>query len=179
MKKYIIMVLVASLLFSAIIGIWSLLIGKFDELQIKILFTTLSFMVYSIIGLCCNSIIGSKYSAIGAIGLGITVCGLSYAVFTTWATPMVENFIQFRLNMIVVGFCFAHLCLMLGIQDKNAATSVVKFISIIATILATVIVVSMISSLNADASMFKLLGVVLIVGVTATIITPLLSLQKK
>lgn len=175
MKKYFVYGLIVSLLITGLVGIGVLLRGKFDELEIRILFTTLAFTVYSIIGLCCNSIVDGKYSTFGKIGLGVTLAGLLYAVVTTWATPKAEEFLQLRFSLLVIGLCFAHCSLMLLVKPYNSAISVARAISIAASVIAALIIVTMISSLDADVGTFKMLGVVSIVGVIATIITPILA----
>jgi hypothetical protein len=175
MKKYLIYGLIISLVIAGLLGIAALLSGKFDELQIRILFTTLAFTAYSIIGLCCNSIVESKYSVIGKIGLGFTFIGLLYAVITTWATPKEFEFLQFRFSLLVIAVCFAHCSLMLLVKTYNSAISVVRTTSISASVMAALITVAVISSLDANAGTFKFLGVVSIVGVIATIIAPILA----
>lgn len=175
MKKYLIYGLITSLVIAGLLGIGALLSGKFDELQLRILFTTLAFTVYSIIGLCCNSIVEGKYSVIGKIGLGFTFIGLLYAVITTWATPKSGEFLQFRFSLLVIALCFAHCSLMLLVKTYNSAISVVRTTSISASVMAALITVAMISSMDANAGAFKSLGVVSIVGVIATIIAPILA----
>ena len=175
MKKYFIYGLVISLVIAGLLGIVVLLNGKFDELQIRILFTTLAFTIYSIIGLCCNSIVEGKYSVFGKLGLGVTFVGLLYAVVTTWATPKAEEFLQLRFSLLVIGLCFAHCSLMLLVKTYNSAISAVRVISMSASVFAALIAVAMISSLDANAGTFKLLGVVSIVGVISTIIAPILA----
>ncbi|BEU02408.1 hypothetical protein OAG1_12080 [Agarivorans sp. OAG1] len=175
MKKYFIYGLIISIVIAGLLSIGVLLSGKFDELQIKILFTTLAFTVYSIIGLCCNSIVEGKYSVFGRLGLGVTFIGLLYAVVTTWATPKAGEFLQFRFSLLVIGLCFAHCSLMLLVNTYNSTISAARAISMSASVIAALIVVAMISSLDLNAGTFKLLGVVSIVGVIATIIAPILA----
>lgn len=175
MNKYFIYGLIISLVIAGLLGIGVLLSGKFDELQIRILFTTLAFTVYSIIGLCCNSIVESKYSIFGKIGLGFTFIGLLYAVITTWATPKAGEFLQFRFSLLVIALCFAHCSIMLLVKTYNSAISIVRTTSISASVMAALITVAMIFSLDANSGTFKLLGVISIVGVITTIIAPILA----
>lgn len=175
MKKYFIYALITSLVIAGLLGIAVLLSGTFDELQIRILFTTLALTVYSIIGLCCNSIVGGKHSVFGKFGLGMSFIGLSYAVATTWATPEPGEFIQLRVSLLVVSICFAHCSLMLSVNNYNSTISAVRGVSISASILATLIALGILSSFDASAGTFKLLGVASIVGVIATIVAPILA----
>ena len=175
MKKYFKYGLVASLLISGLLGIGALLTGNFNEIQIRTLFTTLAFTVYSIIGLCCNSLVDNRYSVFGKLGLGVTLVGLLYAVVTTWATPESVEFLQFRFSLLVIAICFAHCSLMLSVKTYGPAISFVKVISISASVTVAVIVLAMISNLDTSSGTFKLLGMVSIVGVITTIMAPILS----
>lgn len=179
MKTKFIYGLIFSLLTAGFLGITVLLEGKFDELQLRILFTTLAFTIYSIIGLCCNSIVGSQYSTVGKLGLGVTFVSLLYAVITTWLTPEAEQFLQYRFSFLVISICFAHCSLMLLVKTYNSIISAIQVIAISASILVALIIVEMISSLDANVESFKLLGVVSIVGIMATIIAPILALTSK
>lgn len=173
MKTYLIYGLIISLIIAGLLGIGVLLSGKFEELQIRILFTTLAFTVYSIIGLCCNSIIKSQYSVFGKLGLGVTMFALLYAVVTTWVE--VDDFIQLRFSLLIISLCFAHCSLMLRVKTYGSLVSVSRTVSIFASVLATMIAVTILSSSDIEAGPFKLLGVVSIVGVIATIIAPTLA----
>ena len=175
MKKYFIYGLVISLVVAGLLGIAVLLNGIFDDLQIRILFTTLAFTIYSIIGLCCNSIIEGKYSVFGKLGLGTTFVGLLSAVVTTWEAPESEAFLKLSFSLLVIGFCFAHCSLMLLVKTYNSTISAVRVISMSASIFATQITVTMITSLYVSEGTFKVLGVVAIVGVISTIIAPILA----
>ena len=179
MKKYFIYGLIVSLVITGLMGIGVLLNGKLGELQIKVLLTTLTFTVYSIIGLCCNSIVGGKYSVFGKFGLGVTFIGLLYAVVTNWATLKSDDFLQLRLSLFIISLCFAHCSLMLLVKAYNSAISVVRVIAISASVIAAIIVVSINYNLDATVGIFKLLGVVSIVGVIATIIAPILAFIAK
>ncbi len=177
MKRYFIYGLITSLVLAGALGITVLLSDNFDELEIRILVTTLAFAVYSIIGLCCNSIVEGKYSDFGKIGIGVTFIGLLYAIVTTWATPKSGDFLEWRFGILVIALCFAHCSLMLLVKTYNSTISAVRTISISASVIATLIALVMISNISTNLDTFKLLGIVSIVGVIATIITPILSIS--
>lgn len=179
MRKYFIYGLVISLVIAGLLGIGVLLSGTFSELQVRILITTLAFTFYSIIGLCCNTIISSQHATFAKVGIVVTLVGLAYAVFTTWLTPDAEDFLQLRFSLLVIGICFAHCSLMLLIQPQNKTIYVVRSIAIAASVIATVIIVSMISTMEWGANNFRLLGMAAIVGIVATIVAPILAVTEK
>ncbi|NQZ23632.1 MAG: hypothetical protein HRT53_16470 [Colwellia sp.] len=172
MKKNLVSIFIISLLVAGLLGGYVLLSGKFDDIKMRILFSTLAFTVYSIIGICCNSIIGGEYKLVGVIGLASAVFGLIYALITTWFTPELSGFLQIRFSLLFIAMCFAHISLMLLIDKTNSMVSGTIFISIACSVFATVIAVSMLSSLSATLGSLKLLGIVSIVGVISTIIAP-------
>ena len=179
MKKCFIYGLIVSLVLTGLLGIWALLEGNFDELHIRILLTTFTFTVYSIIGLCCNAIVDSKYSIFGKIGLGVTIIGLLYAIFTTWVTPDSFKFLKFRFSLLTISLCFAHCSLMLLVSTYTSLIKFFRATSLSTSILAAVTIVSIISTLDPNIESFKLLGVISIVCVTSTIITPILAFATK
>lgn len=179
MKTYFINGLIGSLVVAGLLGIGVLLSDNFDELHLRILLSTLSLSVYSVIGLCCHAIINGKYYVFSRLGLGATFIGLLYALITTWFTPITEAFLQLRFSLFVIALCFAHCSLLLLVKPHNAIILATRAIAIIASALITIIVVFVISTFDASPEVFKVLGVMAIVAVIATIVAPVLAFTAK
>lgn len=179
MKKYLVSTLIISLTIAGLLGIGVVLSGSFHEIQLKVLLTTLAFTVYSIIGLCCHTIIHSKYAAVAKTGLVVTMVALLHAVATTWVTPETLSFLQMRFSLFIVAISFAHCSLMLLLNSDSQVAMIAKSVAIGAGIFTALVAIAMIYSPYTDVAMLKLLIVILIVAVISTIIAPILALQTK
>lgn len=179
MKTYFIYGLIGSLVAAGLLGIAVLLSGDFDELHIRILLSTLALSVYSVIGLCCHAINNGQHRVFSQLGLLATFLGLLYALVTTWFTPKTEVFLQLRFSLLVIALCFAHCSLMLLVKVHNSAILAIRNTAIIASSLVAFILVIIISTFDASPEVFKVLGVLSIVGVIATIVAPVLAFTAK
>jgi hypothetical protein len=174
MKTKLIYVFIVSLIVAGLIGVSAILRGGIGEIEIRILFSTLAFTVYSIIGLCCNTIVGTRYDLIAKIGLLVTAGGLGFAIITTWATPDNLTFLQTRFSFLVIAIGFAHASLLLLVDQKTAAIKIAVVTAIAASVVVAIILVNVIHGSGSVAS-FQLLGVASLVGMIATLCAPLLS----
>jgi hypothetical protein len=174
MKTKLIYVFVISLVIAGLIGINAILGGGGGEIQAKILFSTLAFTVYSIIGLCCNAIVGTRYDMFAKIGLLVTACALAYAIITTWAIPENLAFLQTRFSFLVIAVGLAHASLMLLVDQKTTAIKLAVVTAMAASVVVALILVSMIHGIISGIS-FQLLGVASLIGIVSTLTAPLLS----
>lgn len=179
MKIYFLYGLIISLVIAGLLGSFLLLSGNFGELEIRILLSISAFAMYSIIGLCCNAIIGGKYTTFGMVGVGVTLIGLSYALITTWITPNSASFLQFRFSLLLIALCFAHCSLMFLLKIHSSFGALIRSISIISSIIVCSILVIFITSLEANEEIFKFLSVTSIVCVVSTIIAPIMAFIEK
>ena len=175
MKSKLVTVLIISLIVAGLLGVSAILGGKFGGTEIRILLTTLAFTVYSILGLCCNTILSTRYDSFAKLGLVAIAVGLSYAIITTWGTPDSPAFLKARLSFLVIAIGFAHASLMLLIEQKTPAIKGAVITSLISNLTVAVILVGMISSLEFESGTFQLLGIASLIGVISTLIAPLLS----
>lgn len=175
MKKQLIRALMISLAIAGLLAISAMLGGDFGETQGRILFTTLAFTVYSLIGLCCVTILSSQHKTFAQLGLLVTGLGLSYAVFTTWLTPESLSFLKARFAFLVVAIGFAHASLMLLIKQDTLAIKGAVIIALASNLIVAIVLVGMISNLDLIIDLFRLLGVASVIGVISTIIAAILS----
>lgn len=177
MKKILILGLVLALVLTGGIGIFAVTSGEFSELQAKILITTVSVFFYSIIGLCCNTLIGGKYEKFGYAGIIAAVIGLVFAVGHTWSIGNASNFgdyLQLRGSLFFIGIAFAHASLMLLIQPKNILVNAAVWIALICNLLFTIILITQIVFLE-GAGAIQLQIILGIINVVATITAPLVN----
>ena len=176
MKKALIIIFSGALILAGLTAIITLMSGSFDGMNLKILITTLVFTVYSILGLCCNAVIGRPVGFVGVIGLALVGVGLIYALYTTWFPPDgLELFLKLRVYLLAIAIAFAHASLILLIKAKNSFVGGAVIIALICNVFATLLVLSIISSIDNAGDVILLLGVVSIVGVVATILAPMMN----
>ena len=73
-KKIFLISLIVSLSISALLGIIIFLVGNFDEIQVRILLTTLTVGGFSLTGLCCATLLEKKrFSAFAIMGMIILI----------------------------------------------------------------------------------------------------------
>ncbi|GAA1844475.1 hypothetical protein [Agromyces salentinus] len=85
-RRIAIIVLVASLSITAVIGIVTLLSGEFGEVQGRVLLTTLVIAGASILALCHLTVIGRPVRAVGFVGLVTSAVALLLGLVVVW-TP--------------------------------------------------------------------------------------------
>jgi hypothetical protein len=174
-KKQILTALIVSLVVAGLLAISAMLGGDFGEIQARILVTTLAFTVYSLIGLCCVTIYSSQHKPFAQLGLFVTGMGLAYAVLTTWLTPDSLGFLAARLAFLVVAIGFGHASLMLLIKQDTPAIKGTVFVALASNLIVAILLVGMISNLDASMASFQFLGVASVVGVISTIIAAILG----
>jgi hypothetical protein len=73
-RRLFLYILIASVVLSALIGIAVLLFGDFGEVEIRVLFTTLTITVTSVCGLACGAFLESgRGRVLPAAGIGLAV----------------------------------------------------------------------------------------------------------
>jgi len=175
MKQKLVLVLITSLIAAGLLGISVLLSGSFSKFDLKILITSLAFSIYSITALCTASLLQTQYHKFSKFGLAVCIIGLIYAVITTWAVPENWAFLEFRFSFLVISLACAHASLMLHIDKKTPVIAMSVLISLISIALATGLVLLIIHGFKVSIFAFNILGVVSIIGITATIISSILS----
>lgn len=177
MKKTFVFALVSALILTGIIAIYAVLSGDFSEVQARILITTVSVFFYSIIGLCCNTLMGGKYEKFGYLGIIASVLGLLFAIYHTWSAGNgfnVSEHIQLRSSLFFIGLAFAHASLMLLISPKNAFVAGAVWIALACNLIFTFIILIQILSFS-GATMVQFQIILAIINVIATITAPLVN----
>lgn len=177
MQKYLILTFVISLIFTGLVGISVISANTFNDTQFKILISTLAFTVYSILGLCCNTVVKTDKVGVGKLGILVCVIGLIVALITTWGTFDWVSLLKARFSLLIVAIAFAHCSLMLLIDNPHAIVISARNTSIMASMMTTFLTISFFYSSTANDDTFKLALIGLIVTVIATIIAPVMALM--
>ena len=176
MKKSLIVIFVVCLAITGFVGISALVSGEFDELTVRILFTTAALSFYSLIGLTCVAQLGRKTDMLGKLGLAFCAVALLHAIFTTWTTLNGLEHIQNRAALAFVGLAIAHACLMKMISAKSMTVSVLVIIAIASVVLNTILAISMLYGVSMDG--ITVLGIIGIIATCSTIAAPALNLAS-
>lgn len=181
LKRYFLIVMVASLAVSALMGILAILVGNFGETEFKILLTTLVFGLFSIAGLANLRNLESTragYRSFAWLGIAFSVAALALSVFVIWGSQT-ELVVKWMLTFGVLSLASAHASLLLpSINDVAAIVSGVALATLISITFVVILVLYFIFA--ADKMLetelyFRLLGVVAILDVFGTITVPILS----
>lgn len=104
LKRLFLYLLIASVAVSAVLGIGVLLVGEFGELSVRVLMTTLTVTVTSILGLAC----GAYYES--GRGRALPVAGMAFSVTAALMTLLIiwnildenQTFIKSSLTMMML-----------------------------------------------------------------------------
>src|SRR5215213_3834046 len=176
LKKFFLYLLIASVAFSALVGIGVVLFGNFGELEIKILLTTLTVIVTSILGLACGAYLETGRGKILPLtGISVAVVSSVLWIFLVWNGTIYENFFaKLLLSLTLVAAACSHICLLLlASLDKRFRWS--NYAAQIAVWLLTVILLVQIwgSFQNTTDFVSRIIGVLSIIIAALTIVTPI------
>jgi hypothetical protein len=122
LKKFFLYLLIASVALSALIGIGVILLGNFGELETKVLLTTMTVTITSILGLACGAYLETgrgKILPIAGIAFAVVSCALW--IFLVWyGTVHQDFFAKTLLSLTLLAASCSHLSLIsLARLDKR------------------------------------------------------------
>ena len=174
-KKLALLLLIVSLAISAAIAIVALVVGKFGDLQIRVILTSFSFSAGAVLALSCAVQIERKrfprFSAIGVI-LAILAVGLSiYGLW--WASPRNETFWKTLFSAWVAAATTSHVCLLLLSRLSRRFIWTLAAAGIVAYVLAAMLLI-MIWFEKDSGGFLRGLGVVGVLLTLLTLVIPIL-----
>jgi len=185
-RRIAIIAIIVSLSLTAIIGIVTLLVGDFGEVQGKILLTTLLLAGFSITVLCHLAVAGRALQVVGFIGIGVSVLSAVLGLTLVWRPwdsfddSWGELLKWFAVTSIwAVSLAHANLLLLLA-QRKNPVIrgglfATVGMIGLVA-LLITLPILSEGEIPGENGEWYwRLVGVVAILDVLGTIVLPVAS----
>ena len=180
-KRSFLTALIAALILSALIGIYIFLIGDFGEMENKILTTTVSLAVFSLLGLCSALVHDRKnLSLFSILGMAFSLLGFIASLGILWQIKPSPRVAETFMILTILAFSFAHVSLLLLLKIKYpmvryALYSTFAFIVIVAVMLGYVVI----THHDTEGLFFRLLGVFAILDVLGSIVTPLIHVIKK
>jgi hypothetical protein len=181
MKKNFLMAMIISLCIGALIGIVIFLFGSFGEIEVKILGTTLIIGGYSLLGLCCSALYEKKHGNIFALlGIISALLGFIWFVGLIWSGYDFidfDNTLELILTFIIVPVSLAQSSLILLINSDNKMGKMTVWATIFFIIILTLMLLIAVWNIDFDFGdfYFRLLGVVGILDVLGTIVSPILN----
>jgi hypothetical protein len=176
LKKFFLYLLIASVAFCALVGIGVVLFGNFGEFETKILLTTLTVIITSILGLACGAYLETGRGKIMPLaGISLAVVSSVLWIFLVWNGTIYENFFgKLLLSLTLVAAACSHICLLsIASLDKRFRWS--NYAVQIAVWLLTVILLVLIwgNFQNTTDFVSRILGVLSIIIAALTIVTPI------
>ncbi len=176
MKKIILYILIATFCISAILGISIIVLDLWNDLTEKVLLTTITIFGFSIPTLCCSSLYEKKTHNTFAL-IGIVVCLLSglYVVSIVWEIFVnVDEVFRLFLSGITLSASFAHLSLMLLINNKDEAVIGSRNATIVVSVIMDVMILFAVW-IEENFFTWQLYAIVAILIALGTIVTPILN----
>lgn len=175
MKKIFLNTLIASVAFSAAVGIIVILIGNFGEFEMKVLSSTFSIACASILGLAC----GAAYEAGRGKALPLTgiafavVSGLSFLIIIWGPEPESEYLVKSIMSATIIAVALAHLSLvsLATLDSRFEWASLAVQVAVASLCLLVLILIWFTDSVESDFY-FRVLGVISIVVAALTIMIP-------
>ena len=114
LKKLFLYLLIASVAFSALMGIGVILLGNFGEIESKILLTTFIITVTSILGLACGAYLETKRGDVLPIsGIVMAIASAILWIIFTWLTIGNEKiFVKIALTTTLLATVCSHISLL-------------------------------------------------------------------
>ncbi|SFR84935.1 hypothetical protein SAMN05428970_3085 [Agromyces sp. CF514] len=187
-RRTAIVVLVASLSITAVVGIVTLLSGDFGEVQGRVLGTTLLIAGASILALCHLTVLARPVRVVGFVGLAASAVVLVIGLVLIW-TPWYDNgggwpaelWRWFGITSIVaVSLAHANLLLQLS-GRRRRAVRVSLWITLAAiAVVAVMLVIPLLTDWNVPGdegeTYWRWFGVIAIVDALGTIVLPVVAL---
>jgi hypothetical protein len=183
LRKFFLYTLIVSVVVSALIGIGVILFGEFGEFEARVLMTTSTITVTSILGLACGALFElgrARVLPVSGIVLSVVACVLC-VVMIWWRDPYNQNLGKTTLTAVMLATACAHLSLIsLAWLDARFKWS---FYSLWATdwVLNAILLYILWFEPESSSDMIaRVIGVLSIIIAALTIMTPVFhKLSKK
>ena len=170
--------LIFSLVLSGLLGIIIFLFADFNALEVKILFSTLDVGACSLAGLCCSTILNTKFKIFSILGIMISGLCMAALLYTIWNYEKIEHY-DMLLSLVVLTATCAHISLILLTKTSTQTTIFVLWATVIFISTVGGMLLLLIWRSEQGDFFYRLLGVFGILDVLGTIITPILGKSQK
>ena len=176
MKRFSLRLFVASIAISAIMGIWALLAGDLDVLQVRVLVTSLCTTAASmLIGACAVSWEQQRGDVAPPLGIASSVTGWGMLVAAIWVDIDAIWYYELALSAIILGVSLAHISL-LAMARLPARTRWVTGLGMLASLSLAGVCIALIFWDYPPEWIWRVIGVLTIVISASSIAVPVLDL---
>jgi hypothetical protein len=179
LKKVFLYLLIGSLSLSALVAIFIFIVGSFNDIDFKILLTTLTIGGYSLTGLCDSVLYANKkYFPIVFLGAFVSILGPLSTFVAIWGNSTSETLGNAVAIFAVLAISIAHISLLMLLAPEKHAVKVslgatIIFIALVALMIIYLVLAQ--DSVLLGSSYFRWLGVFAVLDALGTIITPILK----
>jgi hypothetical protein len=177
LRRLFLYLLIASIGLSAVIGIGVILFGNFGEIEIRILFTTLTVTVTSIFGLACGAYLETgrgKYLPLAGIVFSIVSALMCFLIIWDVLDDS-ELFIKSFLTGVLLAASCSHLSLLsLARLDSRFAWIRVAAVVCVSLLVLIFLYILWFEPEGDSDLIYRILGVLGILLASITVVTPIL-----
>lgn len=173
--------LIICLLAGGATGIVTFIIGDSNDLMDKTLLTIVAIGVFSVLGLCCSMLFDKGlYKPLASLGILMSLAALALSIYSIWHENSIWNGWRWTITVSVLAVALTHISLLYLVHTKSMYVSALRgFTSIIIVVIAGFIIyITFYPVPNMDL-FSRTLGVLAILDVLGTILTPVLSRQMR
>ena len=177
LRRLFLYLLIASIGLSAIIGIGVILFGNFGEIEVRVLFTTLTVTVTSIFGLACGAYLETgrgKYLPLAGIALSIVSALMCFLIIWNVLDDS-ELFIKSFLTGVLLAASCSHLSLLsLARLDSRFAWTRIAAVACVILLVLIFLYILWFEPKGDSDLIYRVLGVIGILLASITVVTPIL-----
>lgn len=172
MKRIALRILIGSVVASALLGIWALLSGDFDETQIKVLLTSMCISGASILSMACAAAWESRrWPFLPRLGMGLAIAGFSSLIILIWSEIEGDGAWKSTITLLILATTAAHISLVGLARMKPRHAWLVPTTALCATMLATLLIATIWPESD-DENVWRWIGVLSILLSAFTILVP-------
>ena len=175
LKRLFLYTLIASVAFSALMGIGVILLGNFGELEVRVLMTTLTITVTSIAGLACGAYYESgRGRFLPVTGIALSVSAALMVMLIIWnVLDDYTTYIKATLTVTMLAVSVSHLSLLsMARLDNRFAWSRIAAFVFIGLLDAILLFILWFEPPSSGDMIARVIGVLSILIAAITVITP-------
>lgn len=180
-RHFFLLTIIAALSAGALTGIGIFLFGRFGDLEIRLLLSTLILSGFSFCGLCCASLLDRESQRLVAVaGMGVAAVGFVINFIGVWGWWDTDWTWRVMASLIVASVSFAQACLLLRLSPatrllRYALAATLGFIGLTGLLLVGAIL----HAFENGEFYFRLLGTAAILDVLGSVVTPIAAVMQR
>ncbi|MGH2682747.1 MAG: hypothetical protein ACRDIX_05895 [Actinomycetota bacterium] len=177
LKRFLLIVVIASLVAAAIVGATIFVVGRTGELEARVLLAVLLLGFFSLTGLCSSLRFERGLSWLGWLGVLVSVAGLAYGELLIWEVIPVEGFTDLKppLSLGVVAVALAYTSLVLLARGRYRSVNLVVWLTVALVLaIAGALIGVIITEIDPPETAGRALGATAVLAALGTMLAPLL-----